>query len=40
MPVDSDIPKLAELALQAETLEETGKVQVTIPKKMPAFKLA
>lgn len=39
-PVDSDISKLAELALQAETLEETEKVQATIPKKMPAFKLA
>ena len=39
-PVDSDISKLAELALQAETLEETGKLQATLPKKMPAFKLA
>ena len=39
-PADSDISKLAELALQAETLEETGKVQATLPKKMPAFKLA
>ena len=39
-PVDSDISKLAELALQAGTLDEAGKVQATIPKKMPAFKLA
>ena len=39
-PVDSGISKLAELALQAGTLDEAGKVQATIPKKMPAFKLA
>lgn len=39
-PADSDISKLAELALQAGTLDEAGKVQATLPKKMPAFKLA
>lgn len=40
-PVDSESDEyIASLAMQVISLEEAGKVQATLPKKMPAFKLA